>query len=127
MSHLPDNADPVVQAPLIDRVTLAQLQDLECNDQFVRQLIQTFIRDAQSYFQTLHEAAERQALGPWRDACHNITAAAGSIGAARLSRHCAKQLNNDPCNQAAYLSAFGRAQTIYRDTLTAFAEQGLLE
>lgn len=127
MSKQPAARDDVRSRPLLDASVLKQLHELDSDGQFVKQLIQTFERDARIYLAQMVTASEDADAVSWRHACHNIASAAGSVGASRLSQHCRALLTQDPPTSTdAFERANQRTKQLHSDTIAALVEKGLL-
>jgi two-component system sensor histidine kinase RpfC len=77
---------------VLDRRTLADLEQLGGNLQFVDNLIDGFVRDTDSLFDQLSKAIATRSTRQFRDLAHALKGSAGSVGASRLN-----ELSNRAC------------------------------
>ena len=70
---------------VLDRRTLADLEELGGNLQFVDNLIDGFVRDTDSLFDQLSKAIATRSTRQFRDLAHALKGSAGSVGASRLN------------------------------------------
>ncbi len=69
---------------ILDRQALRDLEDLGGGLEFVADLADGFVRDAENLFEQLGKSIAERALRQFRDQSHALKGSAGSIGARRL-------------------------------------------
>jgi two-component system sensor histidine kinase RpfC len=82
----PADAPPISHgnADILDRQALRDLEDLGGGLDFVANLVDGFIRDAENLFDQLEKSIAERTLRQFRDQSHALKGSAGSIGARRL-------------------------------------------
>lgn len=75
---------PAIHGDHIDRMVLQGLEELGGGLEFVADLVEGFLRDAETLFEELAEAVAADNMHQFRDLSHALKGSAGSVGASRL-------------------------------------------
>lgn len=79
-----ERAGQPAAAEVIDRQVLRDLEDLGGGIEFVVDLVDGFVKDADAMFEQLGKAIAARGLRQFRDLSHALKGSAGSVGARRL-------------------------------------------
>jgi two-component system sensor histidine kinase RpfC len=75
---------------LIDHEILDQLRAIGRNDQFLPNLVNGLVQDAEATFDAMHAALRRDDIAEFRDQLHAMKGSAGTVGAAAWQQLCAR-------------------------------------